>query len=387
MLSRKQLLTLVTYFILHSSLGFSSATKEDIVDLTDRTTVIKLIDPSFKNDNPAIRAMQQLGKLISVTEIRTVKGSDGRGAGQAYCCHPEALAKFIPFVRGKKVLEIAGASGENGAFLAFSGAKEVYVNELQSSEKPNFEKVCSMLPKKIQPRLKPLWGDIFDVLQKKHDILTPGTHILCRNFLHMLDDKQIETFFSLIKPVLGKEGTILLSVNSFSPLLKDVQEEYPLHTRFIWTRGEITDHTGNPVDHTFSHMIPDSTSGMYGFEKFYPYTHCKANVTEKSEEELNKLLPEIRTLYLEKLQQYEAIAAQTPSGKYSVIRSNLVAFNEKNFRFLLNKNGFECLDTFLVNPVNGHKVGCTYPDGTKEKFNPETAYQLVAFAKVASTTK
>lgn len=105
---------------------------------------------------------------------------------------------------------------------------------------------------------------------------------------------------------------------------------------------------------------------------------------EKNEAELEKLLPEIRTLYLEKLPLYEEIGATTPSRKYSVIRSNIVAFNEKNLISLLNKNGFECMDIFLVNPENGHKVGCVYPNGTKEEFDLEITYQLVAFAKLAS---
>lgn len=86
--------------------------------------------------------------------------------------------------------------------------------------------------------------------------------------MHILDDKQIETFFALIKPILGKDGTIVLSVNSFSPILKDEQKKYPHHTRFIWTRGEITDSTGQTVTNPFSHIILDSTSGKYGFENF-----------------------------------------------------------------------------------------------------------------------
>lgn len=166
MLSKKQLLTLIICSIMHSSLGITSNGQENIADLSERKTIITLIDPSLKSNNPAIRAMHALETQMYESEVRVVKGPDGRGAGQAFCCHPEALAKFIPLIRGKTVLEVASASRENGAFLAFNGAKKVFINELQETEVSNFKTVKANLPSVIQARLQPLWGDIFEILQK-----------------------------------------------------------------------------------------------------------------------------------------------------------------------------------------------------------------------------
>jgi len=165
--------------------------------------------------------------------------------------------------------------------------------------------------------------------------------------------------------------------------LKDVWGKHPLHTRFNWIRGEITDYTGTAADHIFSNITPDLTPGKQGFEKFYPYAH-KLGVMEEDAAELAKLNPEIRALYLQHLPQYQEFAKETSYGKYNVISSNVMAFTVENLKVLLQNNGFECSTIFLVNALNGHKVGCIYPDGTKEEFNNDNAYQVVAFAKLAS---
>lgn len=120
--------------------------------------------------------------------------------------------------------------------IALSGAKKVYMNDIDPIELGKFLQIRSTLPESVKNKLDCLSGDCFflkSTLKENIDIL------LCRNFLHFLTDDQQKQFFQMIKGFLTPRAKVVFLTNSiYSDYRRsaNIYEKNPKATSFkVWT--------------------------------------------------------------------------------------------------------------------------------------------------------
>lgn len=85
----------------------------DILELVPRNQIgasLKILKPVFESKRRGIKNQHKYG--------------------QSFPCNPEILCDLMSQAKGKQVLEIAGASGENALLMGLAGAKHVYMNDI-----------------------------------------------------------------------------------------------------------------------------------------------------------------------------------------------------------------------------------------------------------------
>lgn len=177
-------------------------TPKDLVDLcsefltseSEKVELFKIVDKCYEIVPHPI-----------VTSDKTTK------YGMKFPIHSETLFDIMIEAKGKIVLELAGASGENSLLIGLSGAKDVYVNDLVSDQLAIFKKNVLKFDRKDVFHV--IEGDCFKVFQDEKftgmfDI------IYARNFYHFFLGEQKRQLHKLFDRLLKPAGKLILTTNS-----------------------------------------------------------------------------------------------------------------------------------------------------------------------------
>lgn len=189
-------------------------TKEDLLKLISRTHA----DGTTKDV-----ARTALDRIYE-TKPRYVRcPGNSTKYGWALPCNPEILAEVMTLSKGKKVLELAAASGENALCFGLAGAEEVYVNEMEPAELEDFEKSLKSLPENLQRKFHTVPGDCLEVFA---DETYTGYFdvIYARHVFHFFLGEKRDAFMRLLGRLLKPGGRLILTVNSVQRLSKIISK-------------------------------------------------------------------------------------------------------------------------------------------------------------------
>lgn len=231
------------------------------------------LSPSFKNKTSLQTALATAKRLKKTR----VTGS----FGYVFPLNHELLACAMQSSKGKTVLEIAGASGENAILLGFAGAKNVYLNDINLDEISTFEELRQSLPAEIQKKLHALPGSCLKILQLNPSLAGKIDLILCNNLIHFFDDKEQSAFFSLIKELLTPKGSAIFSANSIygCPEAKALFFKYHNCTTFTAHYGELI-HPNGTIER-LSKVLTPARSNVQLARSSYSTLYTKASSTSE----------------------------------------------------------------------------------------------------------
>ena len=333
-----------------SQLAVSSNTTRrplpSFVNLSDPRVLRSYLDPEL--DQPSLHIASQIAENSSMRSI------DDRTYGMSFPIHSEVLAHAMQRVKGKIVVEIAGASGDNSILLALAGAKKVYLNDIVPSEVQRFINLRKDLPPNIRDRLVPVPGNCFDLLKTNPSLANRVDLILCRNLIHFFTDEQQTSLLRLVKEVLKPGGKAIFATNATYVVLGEPSN----HTSFNTTQCVISHPTippGISVIYRSVNPIPEHLISMR-FEELYLYKRIdsKWNVFN---EEFSKIDPAIRGEIKEviKLKENQTTIKAKTSTAVRVVKSPARAYDMSTLPALLVRHGFEIDHTYVVKN-DGHLV-------------------------------
>ncbi|WP_010298883.1 class I SAM-dependent methyltransferase [Candidatus Odyssella thessalonicensis] len=312
-------------------------------DLTDITILKPLIHPAFRNDQKLIHLAI---RLLKNTQIRAV-GSDKYG--QTFPINSEILKELMLQARGKVVCELAAGPGSNCIFLALAGAKKVYVNDITQEEIDKLRELISPLSSKFKRKFEMMAGDMFKLPQR---LAGECDIIYCRNFIHLLPDTQLASFFSQLKWLLKPQGKIVLTAQAAKNLITDQWQAKSKSIRgyFINSQGPLfeslpyycveqpTEEDGNPLD----------------YQKFYPLSIEDGRLSMNIEQ--IKAMPEkLRNFFKEHLSEIREVKT-TEDVKFAVLANHINYFSPESLSHYANLYGFRSNQCFISDIGTGHIV-------------------------------
>jgi len=223
--------------------------------------------------------------------LRHVEDPSTSKYGKVYFFNPEDLAYLMRLCKGKTVLEIAGAQGDNALCLGLAGAKEVCLNDVAPAEIERFKKSVQRLPADLQKKFRFLRGDCFDVLRSAFcegyfDI------IYARNFIHFFLGEKRDRLIALLYRLCKPGGCVMLTAHSVysdpasqEALIGAVEEPYvfQVYTAVVKAVGQAnsdplfqqltvnTDdvNTLDPLSYSFIPAVTFGERGSMGQEAFF----------------------------------------------------------------------------------------------------------------------
>ena len=349
-------------FFCSSAFAMSSSNEEDC-DLR-RTEVLRpLLSIHYQEDEYVSKAVE-IARSVFESPVRPVGGSK---YGMVFPIHPEVLKELMMRLKDqqdKVVLEIAGASGDNALLLAFAGPGKVYLNDIEDDEIAKFESIKGTLPPAVQLRLESIGGSVFDILEKKPNLRNNVDHILCRNFLHFLTDKQHAEFFeNVLKPIIKPDGELIFTMNSpyNNDELKALLEKQPGATKFQLTRCLLTifGRNNDAACHSFFEIasVCDEDLSPLDYTKKPIYEienyECTPNF-----ENIMTYDPDIQDLIANKITPQSLGSFE--NGRISILTNIVRAFTPENVSSLFERYGFQVEDTFLITK-DGHRFNSKNP--------------------------
>ena len=116
-------------------------------------------------DSPELQRTAR--KILSSVFERGKRGILGQHRyGQRFPINPEVLAWLMQECKDKKVLEIAGASGESSIIMALAGASSTYLNDITEREVKQCVKTISEIPEEYRKKITAQCGNLFALPDK-----------------------------------------------------------------------------------------------------------------------------------------------------------------------------------------------------------------------------
>ncbi len=328
-------------------------------DLTNQDLLRPLLSSGSQSEDHMDKALQIVRRTYESKPAFVGRSSHGKN-GMKFPMHPEILHWIMTTFRDAKDkigLEIAGASGENSALLAFAGLGEVYLNDIDPDEIKEFKTLKLSLPEDVRSRLKSIKGDFFAI--ETSGLIDKVDIILCRNFLHFLTDQQIEKLFSGILPhIATPEAHLIFSVNSpyTMDVFKSPLEEHPEATRFKVTRSLLTifGYNNDMPCHSFFNtaLVCEEDVDPLGFTKTTLYEISDSNFIPEFDD-LTQFTPDIQELIKTKIMPYTIDDVE--SGRITLVTNTLRVYTPQNLSRIFEQHGLQVKETFLIGN-NGHRL-------------------------------
>jgi hypothetical protein len=328
-------------------------------DLTDQDLLRPLLSSGSQSEGHMDSALQVVRRTYESKPAFVGKSSHGKN-GMKFPMHPEILHWIMTTFRDAKDkigLEIAGASGENSALLAFAGLGEVYLNDIDSDEIKEFETLKLSLPEDVRSRLKSIKGDFFAI--EISELINKVDLILCRNFLHFLTDQQIEKLFSGILPhIATPEAHLIFSVNSpyTMDVFKSCLDEHPEATRFKVTRSLLTifGYNNDMPCHSFFNTasVCEEDVDPLGFTKTTLYEISDSNFIPAFND-ISQFTSDIQELIKTKIMPYTIDGVD--EGRITLVTNTLRVYTPQNLSRIFEQHGLQVKETFLIED-NGHRL-------------------------------
>lgn len=328
------------------------------INLVDESVLKGCLEPGISKYVASCQAI-----LKPVFESTSRKISQNK-YGSVFVINPELFAYAMQLAKNETVLEIAGASGENSAALAFSGAERVYLNDIGEKEVQDFEQIRGALMRGIPSvgkKLESIHGSCFDLLKLKPELKNKVGFLLCRNLFHFFNDEEQKNFFALLKKILKPGGRALFTVNSvyFDPDQRKISEKNPDVTSFSTTMGLIFDYRvggASPVGRFYFETTPcPSNQVSTDFVLRYLRTRAIGSPWKHDKKAFNKLDRDLQPKIKEALIPYERELEGVPVGSVKVLTCATRAYSIETLRQLLTSQGFEVEATFVTSH-DGHLV-------------------------------
>ena len=280
---------------------------------------------------------------------RGIKGA--HKYGQSFPINPEMLSELIRDIRGKRVLEMAGASGENALLLAAAGAGCVYLNDIVPEEIMAFEQNKSKFPAETQNRLTAICGDMFD-LEDSIEAESLDV-IIARNIFHFLRPSQFDSFFDLTSGLLKPGGRIYINVNG---RYNEVSHFPDTIFRFS-TLTLYRDHFPIPGTHMpLDQVLKECTEDLDPTDFKNTYVVEAGKIIKG---EVKKLPPKLKK-NLQK--QYN-----DKSVYIRVLQNTHLLFTPKNLSEMFIKGGFIPLETHYIG-ADGHYIDAKHVESENSHF-------------------
>lgn len=338
---------------------------ENFVDLTLYNKIQKCVAANFKRESYVNAAMQLAKRFYEVNP----RGIHDNKYGAAFTMTPELLYYAMFLAKNETVLEVAGASGENAALLAFSGANRVYMNDIVPEEISAFKRLVSTLPEQVQSKIEPIRGDCLNLDQLKPELIGSVGLLICHNLLHFFNDKQQEAFFEMMKKVLKPGGMAIFTVNACysTPTSKEIFESYPEQS--AWLFADCLEHnyliSDSPISvvHRFA-MKSQPSEVSVNFKQYYLWLKDNTTGYKWIEDRSGyKALPDEAALKLKQVVDKKFKSMQNyRMGSVRMVMSAYHMFNQNNLAALFKKAGFEVQNTFLIDG-KGHLAFTSDPYG------------------------
>lgn len=316
------------------------------IELNNCAVLQRYIAPQFSQHLSVAAAI--VGRIYErVREIDT---------GFVYPADPEVMAHIMPFAKDEVVVELGGASGENGIAFAFAGAKHVYVNDIDKREMTTFRTLCSKLPQSVANTLEAVEGDCLDILKKKPELRGKVGLISCRNVIHFFTNAQQLQFIALLKEMLKPGGRAVFTANSVyqHPEFRATYEQFPNATSFECTACPVINYAQgeDPCAFLFSQITPcdDTLVSLTKYNKHFIYekTFKNGGKWTANNQEFHKLSDSIRPKVSEALAANKKTLQSIPQGNISVVTTWVRAFNKDTLAAVFEQQGFEVETTFAL---------------------------------------
>jgi len=330
------------------------------VNFNETESLKKYLGSSFNDKIHLSKAVEIVNRIYEAKK----RGIEDTKYGVAFPMDPEIMAYAMQLSQNEIVMEIAGASGENGILLAFSGAKKVYVNDIQPLEMKKFRELRNNLPTDIQEKLEGLESSCMDILKVKPELINKVGVVLCRNLIHFFSNEEQTKFLNDLKKILKPGGRAIFAVNSiYSVGNQEVFDKQPNSTCFDAVQCFVTDfnRSSMPIATIFFKLMPINgnvtNETLANFKKIYLVErNSKTNFKWKANNDQFSLLDknlqkEINQAY----QNHQKMISPITHGHVRVQTNTYRIYNKTNLSSLFKIHGFEVESTFVVSN-NGHLV-------------------------------
>ncbi|HBN22703.1 MAG TPA: hypothetical protein DD412_05640 [Holosporales bacterium] len=280
-------------------------------------------------------------KLIFESDRRPIIGQ--HKYGQSFPCNPEMLYDLMSQAGRKRVLEIAGASGENALLMGLAGAEHVYMNDIVPEEVNTFRTNVESQKPELRDRFTPITGDCFDL--GEHIRANSLDIILARNIFHFLKPSQYDDFFGLVKGLLKPGGIFAMTVNSrYAEYTKPIDpSEGTSFSTFLIIFDENYETPKVLARATF--VCEDDTKDPLSYINHQVFNGFK--IDEKTLNNLPKSLHETIKEYIKKVSQRK--------GKLRVLENTSMLFTPENLHVLVASAGLHVTSTHHINK-KGHYI-------------------------------
>jgi SAM-dependent methyltransferase len=363
----------------------AAPTLPDHVDLTDVKVLKPLLAPEFQTEEH-LEAATRIAKSVyqaSQRSIGTVVGPQNQ-FGFAFATNPEVMVPLMQAARGKCIMEIAGARGENAALLALAGAQTVYLNDVDVKEVMGFNILCRTLPANVQSHLESVPFDVFTLLEKKPELRGKLDMVVCRNFLHLLTDQKIPPFFATVRELLKPNGQLILSCHSTTHFIEEFLKLKPNATMARYIKGDLCDHKDGQLTSlkTTFELLSETKEGddPLKIDNIRPWIikHVQGTLNVNPDDnEIRRMPGHLQKHVVASFQGEENLKTVQviQNGFMQVYIGSMRFYSPQALTELLARNGFAVELTRHTSKKTGH---CATPNQVKAG---QEMFDIVAFAR------
>ncbi len=328
------------------------------VNLSDPAVLKTYLDEGSRTKRGGQSAMEIVGRVY---EARHRAVAETTKYGLVFPMNPEVMAHVMKQVKGKTVLEVGGASGEHSILMAFAGAKQVFVNDLESEEMEMFEKLRRKIPSQIGQKLVSMPGDCLKLVEKNPELAKKMDVILGRNLLHFFNKQQQEEFFKLIKQLLAPGGQAIFVVNSvYSHRDREAFEKNSNSVCFSTINVSLNEGQ-KPISTLYVSVSPCKepvdTDELLTFKAFHLYTRRKVGQKGDKWEVDNNAFQAIDAVHRPKIQEgvkkVKEVMRNIYAGSIRVVLNTAKLYCKDTLKELFESQGFTVQSTF-VEGGDGH---------------------------------
>jgi hypothetical protein len=198
------------------------------------------VDAKYQNDIKAEKLAKTISVRIFEASTRHVLKSDHNyDYGFVFPTNAEVLDYVLKNAKGKTILSIAGASGEEVILAALAGANRIVNNDLSQREIDSFKMLKGMAPDELQNTIEESCCSCLDLMQQKPDLVGQCDIIICNNLIHFFTTEQLPEFFKVVKALLAPNAKIIFTANTMTAdvyknaVMQQEVLQNPYHTNMV----------------------------------------------------------------------------------------------------------------------------------------------------------
>jgi SAM-dependent methyltransferase len=331
-------------------------------------SVLQHIDVEFQKDQECKYLVNELLGRIYESEPRHIpKLENNMSYGCALPTNAEVTDYLLSNARGKTIVSLAGAAGEDMILSALAGAKRVINNDINPNEMSTFNAYKDRLPVCIQANAEDAPCSCLDLLTHKPNLKHTCDFVLCNNLIHFFSAAEQATFFELVRDLLAPGGQLIVTANAINndDFLADRVMglsllNNPYHTCFtqvIYYFYSASAGNNEVLYHKLFLNNNDFQVGRAFYEVLYQDQDSYWVIDQTA---VSAFIKDLGTdgaaayAELSNILVYDS-TGNVVGGEYYITKTSVMACLPIALRSLLEKNGFEVETTFCVNDL-GHTI-------------------------------